>query len=109
MVEQLVADNRVKHPRDLATREPYLIRPVEKAIEYHRDRPYPFGIPSALPAVTCIGRFSSFSPVRGETDYEGSSLIILWYQEQFALPIAPDVSSHIVPIDWEKYAINECY
>ena len=36
----------------------YLILPTEEVIEYHRDRPYPFGDPASLPAVQCIARFS---------------------------------------------------
>lgn len=106
-MRQLVVSNRAQYPRDAAVREPFLIPPVEKPIDYRQDRPYPFGMPSALPAITCIGHFASHEPARGETDYDSSSLMILWYQETFALPIAPDIVAQIAAIDWEQYAVNE--
>ena len=105
-LERLVAEHRDK-PYD---GEPYLIRPTEKPIPYqHRDgRPYPFGTPSALPAVTCIGRFRSLQTVRDKScDYSG--LVLIWLQDDFAFPIDPAVFAQILAIDWEAHATDMEY
>ena len=39
--------------------EPYLVPPGETPIEYRREGSYPFGEPSRLPAIQCIGRWRS--------------------------------------------------
>jgi hypothetical protein len=57
-----------------------------------------------LPAVTCQEMFES-SPVRGElASY--SLLLIIWFQERFALPIDADVVVQIQKADWETLAFN---
>ncbi|WP_406699853.1 hypothetical protein V5E97_13490 [Singulisphaera sp. Ch08] len=101
-LEQLVANHRGK----LYAGEPYLVRPTETPIEYNRDgKPYPFGIPSALPAVTCIGRFESRQPARNESS-DQSTLVIIWFQDEFAFPIDPSVVVQILAIDWETHAAD---
>jgi hypothetical protein len=80
---------------------PYLIVPVERPIEY--DGKYPFGTPASLPIVVCIGRFTSLSPARDKTqDY--SSLRIIWFQDDFVFPIAPDVLHKITNLPWDDRA-----
>jgi hypothetical protein len=84
---------------------PYLIRPAEEPLEYRGERPYPFGTPSALPAVTCIGRFTSLDPARDQArDYSG--LVIIWFQREFALPIDAAVVDQIRSLDWERHAAD---
>lgn len=103
-LERLVADHRGKPG------EPCLIPPTEKPIDYRpRDgRPYPFGTPSALPAVTCIGRFHSVLPVRDKSlDY--SELVVIWFQDDFAFPIDPAVLAQILAIHWEACAADVEY
>jgi hypothetical protein len=82
----------------------YLIQPTETPIDYV-GKPYPFGTPSTLPIITCIGRFDSLEPARDQTkDYSG--LVIIWYQDEFAFPIDPIVVNEFQMIDWEHYAID---
>ena len=86
-LERLVAEYRDKPYAG----GPYLIRPAERPIEYNRGgEPYPFGTPSALPAVTCVGRFDSLQPARNQSS-ELSGLVVIWFQEEFAFPIDPAV------------------
>ncbi len=99
-LEQLVADHRDKpYPGG-----PYLIRPTETPIEYLQGEPYPFGTPSALPAITCIGRFTSLDPVSNKSLEYASGLMVIWSQNEFAFPIDPDVAAQILEIDWEAHA-----
>lgn len=101
-VERLVDEHRDRPYPGM----PYLIHPTEKPIEYKQGGGrYPFGTPSALPAVTCIGRFTSLKPVR-KKDYDQSGLVVIWFQEQFAYPIAPCVEDKILTIDWEAHAAD---
>ena len=101
-LERLVADHRDK-PYEGG---PYLIRPTETPIEYDRDgHSYPFGTPSALPSVTCIGRFDSLQPARDQS-YDLSGLVVIWFQEEFAFPIDPAVDAQLLTIDWEAHAAD---
>jgi hypothetical protein len=87
---------------------PYLIRPTEEPVEYRDGRRYPFGTPSALPEVTCIGRFMSHEPARDEaSDYSG--LVIIWFQKEFAMPIDPSVGEHLRSLDWGRNAADLYY
>src|SRR5579872_3207172 len=101
-LERLVAEHRDKPYAG----GPYLIRPTETPIEYNRDgHPYPFGTPSALPSVTCIGRFDSLKPARNQaSDFSG--LVVIWLQEEFAFPIDPIVTAQLLEINWEKHAAD---
>lgn len=101
-LERLLAENQT-NPYDA---RPYLIRPMEKPIEVHR--PYPFGTPAALPAVTCVGRFTSLEPARDKkSDYSG--LVLIWFQDKFALPIDSAVVTTIQELDWEAHAADLIY
>ena len=85
---------------------PYLIRPTEMPIEYNRDgRPYPFGTPSALPSVTCIGRCESLDPAR-DKNCDLSGLVVIWFQEEFAFPIDQAVIAQILAVDWNAHAAD---
>lgn len=103
-LEKLVKSQRDKpYPGD-----PLLIQPTEAPIEYRQGQRYPFGTPSALPAVTCIGRYESLSPARDHAgDYSG--LVVIWFQEEFAFPIDPIVISQLLAIDWERHATDLYY
>ncbi len=57
-----------------------------------------------LPQVTCVATFES-SPVRNARE-DCSLLVIVWFQETFAMPIDPGVLNQIRKIDWEKAAFN---
>jgi hypothetical protein len=53
-----------KHTDESTGIPPYVLTPAEEPVEWDEDRPYPFGTPSAMPSVTCIGRFQSLDPAR---------------------------------------------
>jgi hypothetical protein len=63
---------------------------------------------SELPTVRCVGQFTSDGMDRGGS-YDYSGLIVVWFQADFAFPIDPKVLSHIISLDWERYAAGMWY
>ena len=58
-----------------------------------------------LPEVGCIGSFDSGELKRpGSEPY--SSLVVVWFQDRFALPIDPLVLAQIERLDWESLATD---
>jgi uncharacterized protein (TIGR02996 family) len=102
IIEGIVNDARTRRGE-----EPFLIRPRETPISYSGDRPYPFGDPAELPGVACVGRFTSFTAARGGGDC--SELVVIWFQDEFALPIASEAWEQLVAIDWNQHAIDGSY
>ena len=105
VLERLIDDNRYKPDGGGS----YLIHPTETPIDFSAaGRPYPFGTPSALPAVTCIGRFASLEPARNASS-DMSRLVVIWFQEEFAFPIDPDVVARLKALDWETLGVDMDY
>ena len=103
-VERLVAEYR----NGIYADGVHLIRPTETPIEYPSGRPYPFGTPSALPSVTCIGRFTSLDPARDKR-CDLSGLIVIWFQQELAFPIDVAVRAKLLAIDWDALAVDIYY
>jgi hypothetical protein len=79
----------------------YLVTPVQRPIEYRGK--YPFGTPQELPRVTCIGRFTSLDTAR-DASQDYSSLRIIWFQDEYAFPIDPEVLPQILAVPWNDVA-----
>lgn len=60
--------------------------------------------PEWLPLITCIADFQSVSSKNPSMD--GSSLAMVWFQDEYALPIAEPVLKSIKGIDWHAHAID---
>jgi hypothetical protein len=82
---------------------PYLVPPREKRIDYPDGYPFDVEDAVALPRIACLGHFESFSPARDASrDY--SSLVIIWFQDDYAFPIEPEVLVQIRVVDWARLA-----
>jgi uncharacterized protein (TIGR02996 family) len=98
----------------LSTGEPYLIRPDETPIQSQRPienrwkGPHLWGQPAALPSVGCVGRFHSSHPAR-DSGRHFSELVVVWFQEDFALPIDQKAWAQLLVLDWERYAADYNY
>lgn len=101
IIDRLIAEEQA---RPFASTPPLLLTPEQRPIEYQDDRPYPFGEPAQLPAIACVGRFSS-SPAR-DMARDGSVLVVIWFQDNFAPPIGPDVWPQFREMDWNQYAVD---
>jgi len=101
LLVRLVKDERCER----YSQGPYIIAPIERAIEMPEGEEYPFGTPSALPSVTCICRLESVFPTTpGNGDASG--LVVVWFQDLFQYPPPTDIESHLKTIDWENNAGN---
>jgi hypothetical protein len=56
-----------------------------------------------LPRVICIGAFSS-DVLKTRPDELGSHLCIVWFQDEFALPVDPATQREIEQVAWEELA-----
>jgi hypothetical protein len=77
-----------------------LLQPVERALALQG---YPFGTPAALPSVCCVGRLESVQPAR-DLSLDGSSLVVVWFQDDFAFPIEPAARMRLTALDWVNLA-----
>jgi hypothetical protein len=86
--------------------EPHLIQPIETPIDLGRE--YPFGEPASIPAITCVAQFDCFETVADQSKH-GSTLPIVWFQSEFAFPIAPEIVESITNLTWDKLATDYCH
>lgn len=81
-----------------------LIEPEQKPIDY--DGRYPFGTPAALPSIQVKAWLRSPGSAKdGDPNY-GSSLVVVWFQDEFAFPIDEKVHEQLVALDWAKLAVD---
>lgn len=81
--------------------EVYLIEPQQKLLS--KRRPYPFGIPASLPSTICIVELWHSKALRDENKHY-SSLAVVWFQDEFAFPIAETILEKMELIPWESIA-----
>lgn len=93
----------------------YVVHPVEQPIEaiLKRRREHPNhpmeegkGFPARLPPIICSACFTSDEIKDQDKDGCGSQLWVVWFQDEFAFPIAPEALRGIQAIDWEAVAKN---
>lgn len=95
-------DELLKARQKNAGSTPVLLLPArETPIEV--GRAYSLGAPAKMPAVTCIARFRS-SSFSDPDALSMSELIVIWLQDEFAMPIEPEALSLIREIEWDKVA-----
>lgn len=100
-LQRLVDESRRQHGH-----EPFLITPVQERIQIERS--HRRGEPARLPAIGCIGRFYSHQPAR-DRGMDCSDLTIIWFQDDYAFPLSPDVEQTILAVDWVKLARDSQY
>ena len=65
-------------------------------------------LPEWMPLVRCIGVFTSTQPARDKRK-DFSTLTIVWFQDEYALPILEPALSAIQAVDWESFAADREY
>lgn len=91
--------------------KPVVIPPVETSMGLPKsDWVYPADEfePRSIPGVTCMATFESSTPARDE-EADMSTLNIVWFQEELALPIDPAVMEEICALDWRAMARDGNY
>lgn len=90
--------------------KPWLIPPARR--DYLRQRGDMAGCqsvrglaPEWLPMVTCVGVLQDSKPVR-DPSKALSVLTVVWYQDEFALPINAAVFELLRSVDWKRLAMD---
>lgn len=102
IVESAVeAARRDWEPRDFSpalippARRPFLREPQEES-DPGREQEW-------LPMITCTAEFESHSPARNP-EMDGSALTVVWFQDDYALPLSAAALEAIKAIDWQARA-----
>jgi len=62
---------------------------------------------TSLAPVTCVASFQSSDVAKGNSDDGDFSVLnMIWFQEDFAMPIDPDILNLIKSVDWDTEAEN---
>ena len=94
------------------TSKPYIIKPEEVLIEVkpgstksYRDRMVKEHGDDwklmEIPRIECIASFES-KPI--SDDYMGSNLTVVWFQDEYPMPINQDIINKIKSINWDNKA-----
>jgi hypothetical protein len=59
-----------------------------------------------LPHITCFARYFSDKPAKNTVDYCTSSISMIWFQDDWAMPIAPLVLERLKTFDWDHLAYD---
>lgn len=101
-------DRRVERALRDAGGRPVLIPPARR--DYLRQPGDMHGRPGFrgrvaewLPMVACVGTFQGTRTAR-DPSKDLSVLVAVWFQDEFALPIAAEVLDQLRAVDWERAA-----
>jgi len=89
--------------------KPHLIPPLRR--DYFREpgdmaTVWSEGLqPEWLPMVTCAARFLDAAPVRDRSS-DASTLTVVWFQDEFAMPIAETALLGLKALDWSALATD---
>jgi uncharacterized protein (TIGR02996 family) len=109
-------DRHIEYAREEARRRrvavrPHLIHPPRRDYfrtpgDMQRVRNYsPHWVPEWLPVVQCIGCFQSSVTARNP-EMHVSLLTVVWFQDEYALPIQEPALSQLLDLDWESLAVD---
>jgi len=103
MNQEMMDELRVRYLRPGEYGVPLLLEPEQRPLDVppHVHR---MGTPAELPAVTCIARLMS-DGLAG-TDDIWSVLRVIWFQDDFAFPIAERALQQLAEMDWEAHATS---
>lgn len=85
-------------------RRNYLREPGDSRLVVERS-PNPRRVPEWLPMVRCIGSFKDVVKAR-DPDKDLSLLTVVWFQDEYALPVLEPALSQLLAIDWELLAVD---
>lgn len=61
-----------------------------------------------LPYITCMASLEALVPARDETAHQ-SFLEVFWFQDAWAMPLAPEVVTALKVLDWKRLATDGWY
>jgi len=106
LIEAVLEDAKAWCPQSA---EPHLIAPVRRDfLRVPGDMASLSQTFESLPLVSCIARFTDITPAR-DSSRDFSSLVVVWFQDEFALPIAANILSTLTHLDWNAIATDEAW
>ncbi|MET7403084.1 hypothetical protein ABZS66_57350 [Dactylosporangium sp. NPDC005572] len=86
----------------------HVVEPLRTRPEQDSGTASPFGPLELLPAVICMGRFSS-GPINPGFDpvLHYSRLVIVWFQDNATVPAGRDIPAGLRDVRWEDWAQDE--
>lgn len=82
----------------------HLLTPFREKLNFSRNKSIrPSREYERIPAIACVAAFESLEPARDKTCYY-SCLTFLWFQEDWALPIARPIVTQIRNTNWNDLA-----
>lgn len=94
--QDIVKSDIQKGERFLGIDTIYLIPPVEKKQVFTSGKEM-----ASLPKITCFVELSHYQPMK-DLSKECSKLCLIWYQDDFAFPIAETISEQIKQLSWTE-------
>jgi len=79
---------------------------VERHLQDSADGGQP--LPEWIPFVCCIGCFASVKPAH-DSRKDRSALTVVWYQDNFAMPIDPAIQNELRSLNWNEHATDGEY
>ena len=65
----------------------------------------PHRTPEWLPMVRCVGSFKDVDKAR-DPSRDLSVLVVVWFQDEYALPVLEPALSQLLAVDWESLAVD---
>lgn len=106
------AEEEHKCPAIIVDKRDFPLPVAEEHLDQYRwplgkDRPYSKEFePISLGPITCVARFECSEIVPNKPKRDGSELAVVWFQQDFAMPIDPVVMEKIKALEWDTYAEN---
>ena len=97
MNDETIEDMRAE-VRERTAHDPFVIEPTQTPIAF--DGKYPFGEPAKLPAIACVADFTSSGKDHAHTSY----LTVIWFQDDYAFPLGPQIEAALLSLDWDRLA-----
>jgi hypothetical protein len=102
--------DRVRKSPGLPERAPFVIPPTRRDFfrkqgDMARALQFPGRTVEWLPVITCIGMFESILPAKNR-NMHASGLTIVWFQDEYAMPISEIALGSIKSIDWASQAFD---
>jgi len=86
----------------------HLFQPAREKLDFSTHKIIrPESYYEQIPPIACAAAFESFEPARDKDSFS-SCLIFLWFQDYWALPIAPHILTQIRKINWNNLA-EDCW
>lgn len=105
-INDRIVANIVAEARTKIDHEPYLVPPKQTPLPAPPNRTDPERV--RLPSIACVAHLFSYRPA-SDPKMDCSELIVIWFQEHYAFPIAEEAERALKAIDWARLARDGLY